>query len=760
MKRFRISARTSLLTASLVICLTVPIAATAQTDGEPDTGYGELGELIGAFLNGQESDGVFTAIRPEDQEALSPFGGASQLPPDLLGDITPRLTFTYVINWGTEPVTNPYPDATTWCPDPQYPPPDSGELIPPLGSSLPALNEAYPMPWGLVFPTPRTDILVTPASDEPALRGGLGLFFGVQIEGSFPSDGCDARLWEFGWGGTLPGFPAWEADPAFPNDVFNGLSHVWVARCAGDSWGPVTNLINGGPYFDAHPTGATAAIGSHGVVVAVPFSEVDGIGGSRGFSFTTPEEHLYQEEWVGFAAWPKYPDLTMLGGEDTIVIACDYTASTATTTTTTTTTTMTTAAPTTTTTTTIPGAVVAPPEDVDEGGASPIPYFIVGGGLLLFLLGAWIFFRSEKLKDCTKLYERWQAAQKRCDDVRADLERAKATLEERKARLAKIQSELDRLRRARGTFVEQEDGTRFHQIPEGMVTSEGLDDIIGSVDAQAESAQDAVDTAQASVDQWQERVDRHCGEAEAAREAYEGCIGAATAPPPPAPADSGGGSDTGTSPEGDPGATPEDEDPDGIDGSTDGGEDAGGTPPTGGGSGGSGGEQPPPECQPGETKEEVLGTDEFVVPVIDEGMEISIEPPTEEFAEWWEGETAQTGEFSPFHLNDPDLAGTVAATVSGLDSSMAVAHLVTIRIPRQEIRMQCIQHWKCSNGRWGKSRKEPRETGRRRLSDIVITSEAGGPKVSSADVERLIRRAQGRYQQLVQADDRLQQFCT
>jgi NH3-dependent NAD+ synthetase len=141
-------------------------------------------------------------------------------------------------------------------------------------------------------------------------------------------------------------------------------------------------------------------------------------------------------------------------------------------------------------------------------------------------------------------------------------------------------------------------------------------------------------------------------------------------------------------------------------------------------------------------------------------VDISIEPPTEQFSEWWEAETAQTGQFSPHHLNDPDLAGTVAATAGGLDTSMAVAHLITITIPRQSITMQCIQHWRCSNGRWVKSHKESRETERRRLSDIVITSESIGPKVSSADVERLIRKAQGRYQQLAQADDRLQQYCT
>jgi hypothetical protein len=165
-----------------------------------------------------------------------------------------------------------------------------------------------------------------------------------------------------------------------------------------------------------------------------------------------------------------------------------------------------------------------------------------------------------------------------------------------------------------------------------------------------------------------------------------------------------------------------------------------------------------PECQEGETREEELDRRSFTVLAATGSLTISIDPPTEEFAEWMAGEMAAAdGWFAPGHLGDPTLARTIRATLRGLDSGMAVSHTVRIEIPRQEITYACIQHYRCRGGRWFESHKERRETGRRRLEPIVIR-ETG--KTDSDRVAQLVAQAQSHYRRLVRNDDAIEQFCS
>jgi hypothetical protein len=136
---------------------------------------------------------------------------------------------------------------------------------------------------------------------------------------------------------------------------------------------------------------------------------------------------------------------------------------------------------------------------------------------------------------------------------------------------------------------------------------------------------------------------------------------------------------------------------------------------------------------------------------------ISIDPPTEEFADWMAGEMAAGGGwFAPSHLNDGSLAGTIRDKLGGLDTGMAVAHTVRIEIPRREITYACIQHWECRNGQWVRTHKERREVARKDLAPIVI-EESG--KTDSARVAQLIVQAQRQYQRLVREDETISQFC-
>ena len=138
-------------------------------------------------------------------------------------------------------------------------------------------------------------------------------------------------------------------------------------------------------------------------------------------------------------------------------------------------------------------------------------------------------------------------------------------------------------------------------------------------------------------------------------------------------------------------------------------------------------------------------------------MTLTVEPPTEEFAEWMAEKMGKAGgRLSPSNLNTPGFADEVRQKLRGLDSGLGVSHSVTVSFPRQEITYACIQHWVCRGGDWQKSHTEIREISRRDLPDETF-SETG--KMDSMTVRRLVGRAQSAYQQLVRNSERVEELC-
>jgi hypothetical protein len=70
-----------------------------------------------------------------------------------------------------------------------------------------------------------------------------------------------------------------------------------------------------------------------------------------------------------------------------------------------------------------------------------------------------------------------------------------------------------------------EGSTRFRLIPEGKVTEEGYDEILGTARERLDSARDAERMAEESVGNWRVQLEQAAAKADAARRAYEECIG-------------------------------------------------------------------------------------------------------------------------------------------------------------------------------------------------------------------------------------------
>jgi hypothetical protein len=172
----------------------------------------------------------------------------------------------------------------------------------------------------------------------------------------------------------------------------------------------------------------------------------------------------------------------------------------------------------------------ASPEAPEDAAGSAFPWVVVV--LLvgaLAALGAFLWWRSQK-GDCADELAAWSAAKKRCETARGELAAARAYLDAKGAALDGLRGELDALERAGESSIEER-GTTYHRIPGGRVTPEGLEEVMTAKRDQVRSAEDAVRTAEESVGAWQERVEEHCAEEEAARARYEECVGQAQAPP-------------------------------------------------------------------------------------------------------------------------------------------------------------------------------------------------------------------------------------
>ena len=182
--------------------------------------------------------------------------------------------------------------------------------------------------------------------------------------------------------------------------------------------------------------------------------------------------------------------------------------------------TTTTAAPTTTTTSTPTTTTAAP--DI-EGGTPLLPWLLIVLGGLLAVLGLFLLAK----KNCDELYRLWQAAQQRYQTCMDELTKSEAWLEEKRAERQRIQEELERLRHSAGIGSITSGGTTYQSLPgEGLVTDEGMAAIIKSTEAHLDSIQQSVQLGEEMVNEWHLKTEEAAAEAEAARKAYEDCIGA------------------------------------------------------------------------------------------------------------------------------------------------------------------------------------------------------------------------------------------
>jgi hypothetical protein len=204
--------------------------------------------------------------------------------------------------------------------------------------------------------------------------------------------------------------------------------------------------------------------------------------------------------------------------------------------------TTTTAAPTTTAST---APVVVVSELPTSGSAATIPWGWIGLGigLPLLLFGLWLLVGPGR--DCERLRREWEALQRQYHQIREAFDKAMAYLEERRAVRAEIEAEIAGIERTGSMGASLEGSTRFRLIPEGKVTDEGYDAILGTVREQLDSARDGERMAEESLEEWRRQLEDAAARADAARRAYEECIGKAVAGLTP-PAD--GSTSTGGSP--------------------------------------------------------------------------------------------------------------------------------------------------------------------------------------------------------------------
>ena len=202
-------------------------------------------------------------------------------------------------------------------------------------------------------------------------------------------------------------------------------------------------------------------------------------------------------------------------------VAAPTTTTASSTTTTTTAATTTTTSPSSTTSAAPPSTFVESPLPEQTVGNLPAWLLMALGGLLAI---AGLFLLAKK--SCEELYRLWQAAQRRYETCREELTKSQAWLEEKRAERHGIEDELQRLERSAGMGSITARGTTYQSLPgEGLVTDEGMTAIIKATRAQLDSAQQSEQMGDEMVNNWRQQTEEAGAAAEAARKAYEDCVG-------------------------------------------------------------------------------------------------------------------------------------------------------------------------------------------------------------------------------------------
>jgi hypothetical protein len=163
---------------------------------------------------------------------------------------------------------------------------------------------------------------------------------------------------------------------------------------------------------------------------------------------------------------------------------------------------------------------------VGSTGTIPWGWVGLGVGLPLLLFGLWLLIGPG---DCERLRREWEALQRQYDQIREAFDKALVYLEERRAVRAEIEAEIAGIEQTGSMGGSLEGSTRFKLIPEGKVTDGGYDAILRTVREQLDSALDGERMAADSVEEWKRQLEDAAARADAARRAYEECIGKAVA---------------------------------------------------------------------------------------------------------------------------------------------------------------------------------------------------------------------------------------
>ncbi|MFH2071678.1 MAG: hypothetical protein ABIJ75_02380, partial [Actinomycetota bacterium] len=383
------------------------------------------------------------------------------------------------------------------------------------------------------------------SGEGPVVGEDFTLFWAV-YERPYPVDDMGGIWTNRGFVTAFPGAPAWMS--SFAGDTWDGGFRMPTIQYGPNPWSsnlyeyvpPQTfetpafdgfGVLTDNTLFLAVSTSHLIAGGYEIVDLRFGYHGHDSTDGGPGYVTAYPPVpgRTYEVFVPPFTGFPMMPG--------TLILEEPPPASTTTTTSTTSTTTS--------TTTTTMAEEASPPtsiEEIDPGtGTSYVGWWITGG--LILFVGGGVYFVARWNNPCIPLKGRWMRAKKACEEARARVEKrrallreaqqglqeAKDQLAEQEAKIRAQREQLAQLERARGTSMTS-GGTTFHRIPEGLLTSEGLESLIESVRQQIASHEAGTQYLRDSIANWQRIVtEQEAHVADAVAEAKAKCAAAEAA---------------------------------------------------------------------------------------------------------------------------------------------------------------------------------------------------------------------------------------
>lgn len=304
------------------------------------------------------------------------------------------------------------------------------------------------------------------------------------------------------------GHPGWVASRQFPGDTWQGASLVLSGQLQlDDSF--QANLIDVTNGFQPRAFDGVVAVGPDWTMAAVDMGTLTGLGTLTGYS-TDPivwgfASHVHDGSYGQCAdcrsivtAYPGVPRtvdaLYPLTGE--------------------------------------PIALATPsPEPVP--GAADFPIWIVVLVLALVVLAAlvvaiwWFVVRGRRPEDdCSPLLRAWNAAKRRTAAARGFLESANEHFNARMLRVAELEVLIAEYQRALDGPQAGSGGRMYAHLDGELILVDGLAELIAHVDADLADARAEADRAKEDLDARLDAFTRAEEEEQAARNAYEACVGA------------------------------------------------------------------------------------------------------------------------------------------------------------------------------------------------------------------------------------------